>query len=53
MPPKPIANLTKGEDKKDDDEDQVYLDESKTAAVNCKGKVILKLTSGEEDIDFK
>jgi hypothetical protein len=93
MPPKPKANLVKGDDKKDgdddiiaavisevnlvsdvkkwvvdsgatrhicanrtaftsytfvgDDEDQVYLDDSRTAAVNGKGKVILKLTSGK------
>ncbi|CAJ2647601.1 unnamed protein product [Trifolium pratense] len=30
-----------------DDEDQVYLGDSKTAAVKGKGKVILKLTSGK------
>jgi uncharacterized protein YukE len=29
------------------DEDQVYLGDSRTAAVNSKGKVILKLTSGK------
>ncbi|GAU47270.1 hypothetical protein TSUD_280930 [Trifolium subterraneum] len=92
MPPKPKANLTLGDDKKDDDdiiaavmsevnvvsdvkkwvvdsgatrhicankaaftsytcvgddEDQVYLGDSRTAAVNGKGKVNLKLTSGK------
>lgn len=30
-----------------DDEDQVYLGDSRTAAVNGKGKVLLKLTSGK------